>query len=190
VAISQIPPGLTHDVAITNLAATPPPLKIGETVYINVTIVNQGHYTENFNVSVYYTRISDPLIGTQNVTLASGAITTLTFEWIPEMTGRYEILANITEIPGEVDTADNTLTIRVRIGYSSGGSSSSESINGYHVVSFIFALFASVMVLAFRKNREMLLSDMPASILKQNLRNNLPNNTINMWQDQIRRQPI
>ena len=68
--------------------------------------------------------------------------------------------------------------------------SSGESINGSYVAIFIFAMSASVMVLAFRNNREMSLFDIPATILKQNLRNNLPNNTTNMLQDQMRRQPM
>jgi len=178
----------THDIAIINLTATPPSPSVGETIYINVTVENQGDYTETFDVSVYYTRIIDPLIGTQPLTnLLRSENTTLTFEWEPDMTGRYEILANTTEIPNDIDSTDNT---RTTILYVGDGGSSSASINGFYMACLIFAMFGSVMVLVFRKNREMSLSDMPASILKQNIHNNQPSHTTNMWQDHIRQQPI
>lgn len=97
-----------HDVALTEIS-TSPNLFADQQVFINVTVENQGIYSETVNVSLYYTRLYDRLIGTQNVTLATGANTTLTFEWTPNMTGRYEIRAEASEVPGEVDTADNSL---------------------------------------------------------------------------------
>lgn len=96
-----------HDVAIINLVASE------TTVY--VTVENQGTETETFDVSVYYTRLADPLIGTQTVTLTRGANTTLTFTWTPPTTGRYKIRAEASVVPGEVDTADNTLTTIISI---------------------------------------------------------------------------
>jgi hypothetical protein len=112
----------------------------------------------------------------------------MTFAWFSSP-GRYQITAEASPVPGETNTADNTRTTTVSIGYS-GGSSSSESVNGYHIASFVFALFASVMVLSFRKNKEISLSDIPASILKQNLHNNLSHNPTNMWQDWTTRRLI
>lgn len=176
----------THNIAITNLTATPSSPSLGETIYINVTVENKGDYTDTFNVSTYYTMISDPLIGKQNVTdLLRSENTTLTFEWAPNIAGTYEILANTTEVSGDVDPTDNTLTIIISVEYSE-----SSSVNAFYMASIISAIFGSVMVLAFRKNREMSLSDIPASILKQNLRNNLPSNPKNIWQDHIRQRTI
>jgi hypothetical protein len=117
--------------------------------------------------------------------LAPGVNITLTFEWTTNRTGRYEILANTTEIPYDIDPADNTLAIMLRVAYGSN-----ESINGSHILAILSSLFAAVMIAPeFGKNKKMSLFDLPASILKQNL-HNPPNNTIDKWQDWIRRQPI
>jgi len=106
-----------HDVAIINLQASK--------FNVNVTVENQGTHIETFNASVYYTRLTDPLVGTQMVTLEQGANITLTFAWSPPTYGRYEILAEASVVPGEVDTDDNTYTIIIYIGDSpsSGGAS-------------------------------------------------------------------
>jgi len=106
-----------HDVAVINLVASESS--------INVTVENQGTYTETFNISTYYTLLTDPLIGNQTITLEPGANTTLTFPWTPPTYGRYEIRAEASIVPGEVDTADNIKTTVIYInggGESSGGS--------------------------------------------------------------------
>lgn len=103
-----------HDVAVINLVASESS--------VNVTVENQGTHTETFNVSTYYTRLTDPLIGTQTVTLEPGANTTLTFAWSPPTYGRYEILAEASIVPGEVDTDDNTRALIIYVGGSNGGS--------------------------------------------------------------------
>jgi len=96
-----------HDVAIIGLTAS--------STEVNVTVENQGTYTETFNVSVYYTRLFDPLIGTQTITLEAGASSTLSFNWTPPTYGRYEIRAEASTVPGEVDTVDNVQTITIFI---------------------------------------------------------------------------
>jgi hypothetical protein len=180
-----------HDIAITNITLSKEKPSPGEKVYINITVQNRGHFTETFNVSTYYTRISDPLIGTQTITIVGGENATLTFEWTANATGRYQILANTTEIPNDIDPTNNIRTTILYVGYGENpGSYTSESINGFHMASFIFTFFASVMILAVRKNKEMPLSEMPASIIKRNLHQGLSTNVVNMWQDQIRRQSI
>lgn len=166
-----------HDVAIINLTAS--------ATTINVTVENQGTHTETFNVSTYYTLLTDPLIGTQTITLTKGTNSTLTFTWTPPSLGRYEILAEAETVPGETDIADNTRAITISIGYSSS-SSSSESVNGYHTVLTLFALFAVAMIIPkFRKKKRPQI-EIAATIL----RHNLPNNTNNLWNDWIRRQLI
>jgi hypothetical protein len=59
-----------------------------------------------------YTRQAGFIIGTQTVTLESGASTTLTFTWNTTgfAKGNYTIWAYAWPVPGEIDTADNTLT--------------------------------------------------------------------------------
>jgi len=96
-----------HDVAIINLIAT------GSA--IDVTVENQGTHTETFNVSTFYTLLTDPLIGTQTVTLQPGTNTTLTFPWTPPSSGNYEIRAEANIVPSETDQADNIRTATLLI---------------------------------------------------------------------------
>jgi hypothetical protein len=49
-----------HDITIINLTAIPTSPSVGQHAFINVMVKNQGDYTENLNVSIYYTWISDP----------------------------------------------------------------------------------------------------------------------------------
>ncbi|MGB9693639.1 MAG: cohesin domain-containing protein, partial [Fervidobacterium sp.] len=129
-----------HDIAIINLTAS--------STEVNVTVENQGTHTETFNVSAYYTRLSDPLIGTQTVTLIKGATTTLTFTWTPPSPGRYEIRAEATTVPEETDIADNIYTIIIQAGYSTSNftSQTANSINGFYMVVSIFLLTSAVML--------------------------------------------
>jgi len=76
---------------------------------IVVVVENQGTDTQTFDVSVSYKRITDPLIGTQTVTLASGAKTAVTFQWSPSW-GSYQITAEAI-LNGDMDPTDNTYTI-------------------------------------------------------------------------------
>lgn len=90
-----------RDVAVINLVAS--------ATTVNVTVENKGnHFTETFNVSAYYTLLTDPLIGTQTITLEPGETITLNFTWTPNATGRYEIKAYTSTIPNDVDPSDNT----------------------------------------------------------------------------------
>jgi parallel beta-helix repeat protein len=111
VAVSE----LVHDIAITDITAYP---RYGATyepvepISIYVTIENQGHFTEDFNVIVYADRWWGGVhidIGSQTVSLANGASTTLTFTWdttgIPP--GPYWITAEADVVPYEFDTDDN-----------------------------------------------------------------------------------
>ena len=110
---------LVRDIAIINLVAS--------NSYVNVTVENQGTQTETFNLSTYYTRLTDPLIGTKTVTLEPKTTLTVTFIWDPPGYGRYEILAKADILTGEVDVEDNTSTIVIYVrsedgSWSGGGS--------------------------------------------------------------------
>ena len=105
---------VVRDVAVINLAAS--------ATTVNVTVENQGnHYTETFDVSIYYTLLTDPLIGTQTVTLAPGENATLVFAWTAPTYGRYEIRAEASIVHGELDITDNVRIIIVHIGAGSSG---------------------------------------------------------------------
>ncbi|MBS7620884.1 hypothetical protein KEJ32_02005 [Candidatus Bathyarchaeota archaeon] len=96
-----------HDISIISLNASK--------TTVNVTIQNNGAYTETFNVSAYYTLLTDPQIGAQTITLEPKTNITLTFTWSPPQSGRYEIRAEAEPVEGEVYTQDNTLTIQIYI---------------------------------------------------------------------------
>lgn len=98
---------LSHDIAVTSVITSPTTVTVGESVSLNVTIANEGSYTETFNVTTYY---DNTLLKTENVTaLPAGASTTLTFIWntTAAQLGTYTISANVSIVEGETDTADN-----------------------------------------------------------------------------------
>ncbi len=100
---------LSRDIAITNISTSKTIVEQGYFVFINITVENQGSYTETVNVTTYY---DESPIGTQTlITLTSGSSTTLTALWnITDIAkGNYTIKAHITPLPYETDTTDNTL---------------------------------------------------------------------------------
>jgi len=97
----------THDIDITTV--TPSKTVVGQnySMNVNVTVANQGDYTENFNVTLY---ANTTAIETKQVTLANGASTTVTSTWNTTgfVKGNYTVSAYAWSVPGETDTTDNT----------------------------------------------------------------------------------
>jgi hypothetical protein len=83
-----------------------------------VTVLNQGNFTENFNVSAY---ADMHLIGTQMLTLSSGEIANVTFAWntadIPmsPLPAECTLLAVANAVQNETSTANNNATCPVKI---------------------------------------------------------------------------
>lgn len=81
---------------------------------INATIANRGDWTETINVTLY---CDSTAIGTQTVTLNNGSSVTLNFSWnttgLP--LGNYTVRAEASQVLGETDTADNSLSCKVQI---------------------------------------------------------------------------
>lgn len=99
-----------HDIAVAYV--TPFKTVVGEnhTCKIHVTVINQGDFNENPNVTVYY---NGTLIDKQAVTnLPLGKAKTLTFIWNTTgvAMGIYKISAEASPVPDETDLADNSLT--------------------------------------------------------------------------------
>jgi len=94
-------------VAVT--AVTPPKTIIGQgyNVNVNVTVVNHGSFTENFNVTVY---ANATIIGTKQITLESNTSTTVSFTWNTSsfVEGNYTLWAYAEPVLGETNTSDNT----------------------------------------------------------------------------------
>jgi hypothetical protein len=99
---------LPHDIALTNLILCKTVVGQGLTVKVNVSILNQGNFTETFNVTVYANTDS---VGMETITLASGRSKTVTFIWntagfaksVYTIHGVGDILAK------ETDTEDNEI---------------------------------------------------------------------------------
>lgn len=166
-----------HDVAVINLTTSPTYLSTRQLIYINVTVGNRGNFTESFSVSLNYTHLRDPLIGTQNVTdLLPDENRTLTFEWTTDLGGRYELRGEAM-LSDDIDQTNNNLIIVVRVAPLGSGSYSGEL-----AWASLFALFASVMTVTELRKREPKtdIRDIPAAVLKQNLPNN-STNLCNQW---------
>jgi len=98
-----------HDVAVTEVAVSTDDIAVGSSVFINVTVKNEGNLNETFTVTPYYNNtVAAPL---QTVTdMVPRTLDILTFTWdtlgVPPST--YTISANASVVAGETDTADNS----------------------------------------------------------------------------------
>jgi parallel beta-helix repeat protein len=96
------------DIAVMNLTISKTVVGQQFNSFINLTVQNQGSKIESFNIAIY---ANETIITTlTNITLTSGASTTITFTWNTAgfAKGNYTIKAYATPVPGETDTADNT----------------------------------------------------------------------------------
>lgn len=95
-----------HDVAVTSVTA-PAQVVAGQTATVSVAVQNQGTFAETFSVS-----LNDGIasVGSQQVTLAAGASTTLSFSWSTAglAAGGYTLTATADTVSGEGDAADNS----------------------------------------------------------------------------------
>lgn len=95
------------DITITGLTVSSTSVYAGDTVGINVGLLNKGINAESFNVSVFY---DEALIGTQQVNgLVPFANETVSFVWRTDSInpGFYQISASAS-LPGDVNPLDNT----------------------------------------------------------------------------------
>ena len=96
-----------HDIAILSVETSKDLVFIGETVYIDVTVANNGREPESFSVNVYS---NETLLGTADINdLQSTSSFTTRFTWdtTPFSEGNYSISAFASPVPGEVDFSDN-----------------------------------------------------------------------------------
>jgi parallel beta-helix repeat protein len=100
----------SHDVAITEVVTSKTIVSQGYTVSIDVTLMNQGDFTDNFNITVHANNTNIAL--QTNITLIPRSFTNITFTWNTTgfAKGNYTISANITQVSGETDATDNILT--------------------------------------------------------------------------------
>ncbi|TET56775.1 hypothetical protein E3J51_04280, partial [Candidatus Bathyarchaeota archaeon] len=99
---------LHHDVAVTALSPSKTVVGEGFNLNVNVTIVNQGDFSETFNVTIYANTTS---IATQNATLTAGNSTNLIFMWntSSSVKGNYTLTAYVTPVSEEKEVDNNLL---------------------------------------------------------------------------------
>jgi len=114
-AVQTVPQSTSHDVAVTAINA---PLSVvkGDLVSVGVNVENQGAFSETFSVTLDDASAAVN-IGTQSVTLAAGASTTLNFSWDTSTStaGDHTLKATASTVSGETDTADNTKSVIVAV---------------------------------------------------------------------------
>ena len=104
-----------HDIAVIGLNTNTTLVQAGETVSIEVIVLNQGAFLETFNLTAYYT--STQIANRTGISLDSGQNTTQTFVWNTAglEQGNYTISAVASFVPKEIDIADNTKKVYVII---------------------------------------------------------------------------
>jgi len=140
---------LGHDIAVTAVETSKTEVTVGETVSIEVTVLNKGIETEDFNVKAYY---DNNLIETKPVTgLSPDAEETVTFNWdtTDVADGDYRISAEATDVEDEGNPQDNTFidgTITVR--------SSSEQLPTTLIIGAVVVVAAmAILLFVFMRRR-------------------------------------
>jgi len=113
---------LVHDIAIIAISpygnnTAPVEATIGELVSINVTVANEGHYTENVNLTVSYDKKGVYIIiHNETFTLDEGLNETVSCSWDTKNfeERQYKIVANAT-IDEKEDRSDNTNTTYIKL---------------------------------------------------------------------------
>lgn len=98
------------NIAVTNIIPSKTMVGQGYSLFINVTIENQGYDTAILNATTYANTV---IIATlTNITLTSKNSTTITFAWNTTgfAKGNYTVSAIAWPIPGEINIADNNKT--------------------------------------------------------------------------------
>jgi parallel beta-helix repeat protein len=113
-----IPPLMVPDLAVTNVASSKTVVGQGNKVELNVTIANQGNFTETFNVTTFATFIPSVsaralTIASENVTLTSGSSRGVVFAWNTSGVayGDYLINAYSWPVSGEINTLNNAIML-------------------------------------------------------------------------------
>jgi hypothetical protein len=105
-----------HNIAVTSFTANPTTAVAGQTINLNVTVQNQGNFSETFTVTLKY---NDAIIGKAfSVTLAAGVTKSYPTPWKTSTgmaAGTYTLTANASAVEGEANTDDNVKTIQITI---------------------------------------------------------------------------
>jgi hypothetical protein len=103
-----------HDVAVTSVVSDRKVIFRGYSTKINVTVLDDGNFSETVNVTLYYNITANETVGTQAVTLSPGESKTLSFLWNTQglaFSPNYTLTAVATIPTGDFTPADNTLSL-------------------------------------------------------------------------------
>jgi len=95
---------IVHDIAILDVVPSTLEVVVGDSVDINVTVMNEGMVEETFTINTY---AGVELVDATPWALDAGAEETLMVTWITSITGSFIIRAEAPPVPGETDTTDN-----------------------------------------------------------------------------------
>jgi hypothetical protein len=115
----------TADVSVENITFSNPNPRMNENVTISVEVKNYGTATSTFNLLLNYTWLGDPLMGNQSVTLAPNETLIVNFTWTPTTSGRFRIIAYTSEIPEDINKANNQKETTIYISSNTSGGCSS-----------------------------------------------------------------
>jgi serine protease len=106
----------SHDVAVTAIDA-PSSTTIGTPVSIDVTVTNEGTFSETATISLTDTTVGVPPVGSASVPLSAGSTQVISFNWDTTglLAGDHALLAEAYEVAGETDTADNSMGTTVTL---------------------------------------------------------------------------
>jgi hypothetical protein len=108
--VFKYPVELVHDVAVSDIAVSSLTVATGETVSVNVTLLNRGNVTESFDVTLYY---DSTVIETQTVLgLIPDRSRTVMFEWETGQVavGDHVLTAVASVVDGETIVLDNSFS--------------------------------------------------------------------------------
>jgi len=102
---------ISHDIAVTDVKPLKPVVGQGYICPVNVTVTNEGYFTETFSLTLYAETMppGTPIETIIVNNLLSGETRNVTFTWNTTgfAKGNYTISAYAWPVPGETDTADN-----------------------------------------------------------------------------------
>jgi len=111
-----IPVTAMHDVGITAIKI-PQYIYRGQTINVNVTVVNEGQFSENFNLMLFYNSTSKTIASVTLSSLAPNTMRTVSIPWnttatpgVSTPTGGCFFSAYIPPLPLETHTSDNNFT--------------------------------------------------------------------------------
>jgi len=101
---------LIHDILVFAVNAHKTVIGRSYSLTIQVFVKNEGDFTETFDITIDLVSGETSYLSMFGITLSNGDTTTVVFNWITAAyaTGSYAIVAHASQVPYEIDTADNT----------------------------------------------------------------------------------